>query len=54
MIFFVDASALEKLYHDEVGAEAMRQLFWRPEHQNAFFVTDMVALEVLVRLDKRW
>jgi predicted nucleic acid-binding protein len=53
VIFFVDASALVKLYHEEVGAEAMRQLFRRPEHQDTFFVTNLVALEVLVRLAKR-
>ncbi len=53
MIFFLDASALVKLYHDEVGAEAMRRLFRSPEHQNAFFVSSLGALEVLVRLAKR-
>ena len=53
MIFFLDASALVKLYQDEVGSEAMRALIKRPEHKDAFFVSDIVALEVLVRLAKQ-
>ncbi|CAA9309287.1 MAG: hypothetical protein AVDCRST_MAG68-1175 [uncultured Gemmatimonadetes bacterium] len=53
MIFFLDSSSLVKLYHDEAGADAMRELFRSPEHKGAFFVSDLVALEVLVRLAKR-
>jgi len=53
VIFFVAASSLVKLYHDEAGANGMRELFRSPEHKGAFFVSDLVALEVLVRLAKR-
>lgn len=53
MIFFLDASALVKLYQDEVGSTAMRELFKRPEHRKSFFVSDIIALEVLVRLAKQ-
>jgi predicted nucleic acid-binding protein len=53
VIFFVDASALVKLYHDEVGADVMRNLFRHPEYKGSFFISDVVALEVLVRLAKR-
>lgn len=49
----MDASALVKLYHTETGIPVMRELFWHPEHKNAFFATDLVTLEVLVRLAKR-
>lgn len=52
MIFFLDASSLVKLYHDETGAETMRGLFGRPELYGAFFVSELVALEVVVRLTK--
>ena len=52
MIFFLDASALVKLYRDEAGSRAMRSLFESPEHKDAFFISDVVALEVLVRLAK--
>jgi predicted nucleic acid-binding protein len=53
VIFFVDASSLVKLYHDEAGADVMRELFRTPEYKGAFFVSDLVAVEVLVRLAKR-
>ena len=53
MIFFVDASSLVKLYQAEVGSQAMHALFGRPEHEDTFFISDLVALEVLVRLAKR-
>ena len=53
VIFFVDASSLVKLYQSEVGSQAMHALFGRPEHEDAFFISDLVALEVLVRLAKR-
>lgn len=52
MIFFLDASSLVKLYHDEAGAETMRALFRRPELYGAFFVSELVSLEVVVRLAK--
>ena len=52
MIFFLDASALVKLYHDEAGAETIRQLFRRRDMEGAFFVSELVLLEVLVRLTK--
>lgn len=53
MIFFLDASALVKLYQDEVGSAAMHALIERPEHRDAFFVSDIVALEVFARLAKQ-
>jgi predicted nucleic acid-binding protein len=53
VIFFLDASALVKLYHDEAGSEAMRALFKSREYKKAFFISDLVALEVLVRLAKQ-
>ena len=53
MIFFVDASSLVKLYHEEAGADVIRELFHAPEYKGAFFVSDLVALAVLVRLAKR-
>jgi uncharacterized protein with PIN domain len=49
---FLDASSLVKLYQEEAGAETMRELFRRPELQGAFFVSELVSLEVLVRLTK--
>jgi predicted nucleic acid-binding protein len=49
---FLDASSLVKLYHDETGAETMRELFRRPELYGAFVVSELVALEVVVRLTK--
>lgn len=52
MILFLDASSLVKLYHDEAGAETMRELFRRPELNGAFFVSELVSLEVLVRLTR--
>ena len=52
MIFFLDASSLVKLYHDETGAETMRALFRRPELKGALFVSELITLEVLVRLTK--
>lgn len=52
MILFLDASSLVKLYQEEAGAETMRELFRRPELRGAFFVTELVSLEVLVRLTK--
>ncbi|HEX8454076.1 MAG TPA: type II toxin-antitoxin system VapC family toxin [Longimicrobium sp.] len=52
MIFFLDASSLVKLYQDETGAETMRELFRRPELYGAFFVSELVSLEVVVRLAK--
>lgn len=53
MIFFLDASALVKLYHDETGAETIRELFGRPELQGGFFVSEIILLEVLVRLTRQ-
>jgi len=53
MIFFLDASSVVKLYHDERGSETMHVLFGRPEYEAAFFVSDLVSLEVLVRLAKQ-
>jgi predicted nucleic acid-binding protein len=52
MIFFLDASSLVKLYRDETGAQAMRELFQRPELEGSFFVSELVTLEVLARLTK--
>lgn len=52
MILFLDASSLVKLYHEETGAETMRELFQRPELKGSFFVSELVALEVVVRLTK--
>jgi predicted nucleic acid-binding protein len=52
VIYFLDASSLVKLYHDETGAETMRELFRRPELKGALFVSELVTLEVLVRLTK--
>lgn len=48
----MDASSLVKLYHDEAGAETMRELFRRPDLYGAFFVSELVSLEVVVRLAK--
>lgn len=53
MNFFLDASSLVKLYHDERGSETMHNLFGRPEYEAAFFVSDLVSLEVVVRLAKQ-
>lgn len=53
MIFFLDASALVKLYHEEDGADTIRELFRRPELQGTFFVSELIALEVLVRLTRQ-
>lgn len=53
MIFFLDASSLLKLYREETGSEAMRALFGRREYREAFFISEIVALEVLVRLAKQ-
>lgn len=52
MIFFLDASSLVKLYTDEKGSHAMRSLLNGPEHKDALFISDLIALEVLVRLAK--
>ena len=52
VILFLDASSLVKLYQDEPGAETMRELFESPELVGAFFVSELVSLEVLVRLAK--
>jgi len=52
VILFLDASSLVKLYHDETGAETMRELFRRSDLKGSFFVSELVALEVVVRLTK--
>jgi predicted nucleic acid-binding protein len=52
VIFFVDASSLLKRYNEERGTEVMAELFRRPEYVGAFFISDHIALEVLVRLAK--
>ena len=53
MILFLDASALLKLYREEVGSSTMRALMERTELNDAIFISDVVALEVLVRLAKQ-
>ena len=52
MIFFLDASAVVKLYRDEEGSHAMRSLFKDPVNKGSLFISDLGALEVLVRLAK--
>jgi predicted nucleic acid-binding protein len=52
VILFLDASSLVKLYHDETGAETMRELFRRRDLKGSFFVSELVALEVVVRLTR--
>jgi predicted nucleic acid-binding protein len=52
VIFFVDASSLVKLYREETGTETMRALFGRPDCPGAFFISDHVALEVFIRLNR--
>jgi uncharacterized protein len=52
VIFFLDASSLVKLYHQERGSETMREIFRRSEYVGAFFTSDLVALEVVVTLYK--
>lgn len=52
MIFFLDASSLVKLYHQEAGTETMRELFRQPDYAGAFFSSDHVVLEVVVTINK--
>jgi uncharacterized protein with PIN domain len=53
VIFFLDASSVVKLYQEEVGSETMHALIETPEYKGAFFVSEIVALEVFVRLAKQ-
>lgn len=53
MIFFLDASALIKLYREETGSSALHALLVRPDPKPSLFISDMVALEVLVHLVKQ-
>jgi uncharacterized protein len=46
MLLFLDTSALIKLYVEERGSEAMRLLITRPDLQDGFFASDLVAIEV--------
>jgi predicted nucleic acid-binding protein len=52
VIFFIDASSLVKRYIEEVGSDTVREILRRPDHGGAFYVSDHVLLEVLVRLAK--
>ena len=52
MIYFVDASALVKLYHEEVGTEVMQELLDDPDRIARFYISDHVGLEVVVRLNR--
>jgi uncharacterized protein len=46
MLLFLDTSALIKLYVEERGSETMRILITRPDLQDGFFASDLVAIEV--------
>jgi len=41
--YFIDTSALVKLYHDEVGAEAVREIF--ADSQSTCFISRLCVLE---------
>lgn len=51
MIYFIDASALVKLYRGEEGSDAMEALLADPNH--SYVISDLTELEVLVTLAKR-
>lgn len=53
MIFFIDASALVKLYLNERGSHAMEALFARAGQPPGLYISDLTELEVLVTLAKR-
>jgi predicted nucleic acid-binding protein len=53
VIVFLDASAIIKLYRQEDGSATMRELVGNPELRDAFISSDIVALEVFVRLAKQ-
>ncbi|HEX6749125.1 MAG TPA: type II toxin-antitoxin system VapC family toxin [Longimicrobium sp.] len=52
MILFLDASALVKLYLEESGSSAMRDMFEARRFSGRFYISDYVGLEVFVRLHK--
>jgi hypothetical protein len=52
VIYFVDASALVKLYHEEIGTAVMQELLDDPDRIARFYISDHVGLEVVVRLNK--
>ncbi len=52
MILFLDASALVKLYRNEDGSPTMHALFDDAEYRDSIIISDVVALEVIVRLAK--
>lgn len=51
MIYFIDASSLLKLYRAEPGTDTMRELL-RGENSDEMYISDHIALEVIVRLNK--
>ena len=52
MILFLDASSLLKLYLEESGSAMMRALFEANRFTGRFYLSDHVALEVQVRLNR--